>query len=103
MISRILRILFHTGYCNVTTRTLEGFSFPIVTLVAHAPLRFFFTRGSIVAVPSHSPLRFDSSAFDSSAFDYNVIPSLNFRILFHWIVALVSRAHLRFSFIGLLR
>lgn len=98
MISRILRILFHTGYCNVTTRTLEGFSFPIVTLVAHAPLRFFFTRGSIVAVPSRSPLRFDSSAFD-----YNVIPSLNFRILFHWIVALVSRAHLRFSFIGLLR
>ena len=98
MISRILRILFHTGYCNVTTRTLEGFSFPIVTLVAHAPLRFFFIRGSIVAVLSRAPLRFDSSAFD-----YNVIPSLNFRILFHWIVALVSRAHLRFSFIGLLR
>ena len=47
---------------------------------------------------SRAPLRFDSSAFD-----YNVIPSLNFRILFHWIVALVSRAHLRFSFIGLLR
>ena len=98
MISRILRILFHTGYCNVTTRTLEGFSFPIVILVSHAPLRFFFIRRSIVAVLSRAPLRFDSSAFD-----YNVIPSLNFRILFHWIVALVSRAHLRFSFIGLLR